>query len=50
MDVLNQECSVPYNGAKEELYNEMKSKQKFEVRERVIYRYRRAFHAQERQM
>lgn len=33
MDVLNQECSVSYNGAKEELYNGIKSEQKSEVRE-----------------
>lgn len=49
MDVLNQECSVSYNRAKE-LYNGMKCEQKFEVRERVMYRYGRAFRAQERQM
>lgn len=33
VDVLNQECSVSYNGAKEELYNGMKSERKSEVRE-----------------
>lgn len=32
-EVLNQECSVSYNGAKEELYNGMKSERKSEVRE-----------------